>query len=107
MPIDLPEEPNLLYAALAMVCDPENDYVWRVDIHKDGGVTCKYIGYITIDTAQTVEYQSLQETPEWVQNGVAVLRMLPADIDLSLVKGLGRRISEDLFWVVQPMETIG
>ena len=91
---------------LRMVCVPESDHVWRVKVNCDS-VSCSYIGFRTIDSATSVIYPDLEAAPDWVKDRVAVLRMLPPNPTDSMVFGVGRRIDDDIFWVVQPMETVG
>ncbi len=45
----------------------------------------------------TASYESLTECPDWVQQGVAMLRMLEAD--KKAIKGLGTRWGDRDFWV--------
>lgn len=48
----------------------------------------------------TASYESLTECPDWVQQGVAMLRML--DVDKKAIKGLGTRWGDSDFWVEVP-----
>lgn len=90
-----------IHATLSMICTPESDYVWRVHMLPRGRVEIKYIGYNPIDEERTKVYSTFEEIPEWIRGRVAVLQMMPADPQESVVFGVGRRVSEDVYWVVQ------
>jgi hypothetical protein len=57
-------------------------------------------------TVQEVEwYDSPNELPQWMQEQVAVLSVLdPAEKPAATIPGVGRRISEDVYWVYGPEE---
>lgn len=88
-------------ATLKMICAPESDYVWRVHIKSDTSVEVKYIGYNPIDGKRSTVYATFDMIPDWMQGRIAVLRMMPPDPQESVVFGVGRRVSEDVYWVVQ------
>lgn len=87
-------------AVLAMTTY-EEDVIWRIEEFSDGKVQSMYIGFAPIDSKRILDYNSSSELPEWVKDRVAVLRMLPCDPTNSVVFGVGRRISEHVFWVVE------
>ena len=89
---------------LKMVCNPHEDYIWRVWIDPDGTVVMSYIGYCPIDTKRRLEYQTVEDLPEWVKDRLAVLNMMPPDPNDSVVFGVGRRVDETTWWVVEPAE---
>lgn len=86
---------------MAMVCNPDTDFVWRIEECEDGSVKCIYIGFCPIDSERIKTYTTSQELPEWIKDRVAVLRMMPPDPNKSIVFGVGRRVSEDVYWVVE------
>lgn len=86
---------------LQMICHPDADFVWRIEENDDGSVECTYIGFCAIDSERTKTYTSSQELPEWIKDRVAVLRMMPPDPTKSVVFGVGRRVSESVYWVVE------
>jgi hypothetical protein len=92
---------------LHMLTGPENEYVWRVALQPDDTVKCRYLGTAPIDTDSEVSYPTISDAPEWMQNHVAVLNMLEENPHTSLIEGVGRRVSATVFWVVQPLETVG
>lgn len=48
------------------------------------------------------EYESSDELPEWMQNRLSVLMMMSYEPPTKYVDGVGRRIDERVFWVVEP-----
>lgn len=92
---------------LRMICEPENDLIWRVTLLADGSVRMSYIGYIKARDYETKTYPTLDNTPEWVRDRIAVLRMMPMNPNESVVYGVGRRIHECTFWVVEPEDADG
>lgn len=87
--------------ALMVVCAPESDYVWRVDLSDMRNIEFKYIGYNPIDSKRVTIYHTFEALPEWVQGRIAVLRMMPPDPTESAVFNVGRRVSETVYWVVK------
>jgi hypothetical protein len=79
----------------------DTDAFWRIEEFADGQVRSMYIGFAPIDSKRVIDYNSSSDLPEWVKDRVAVLRMLPCDPTNSVVFGVGRRISEHVFWVVE------
>jgi hypothetical protein len=90
-----------------MICNPDKDYIWRVVCFPTGEVVCNYIGYIPIDTDRRVEYSTFDKLPEWIKNALVVLIMLPPHPSESVLFGVGRRIDEVTYWVVQPYGLVG
>lgn len=86
-----------------MICDPEQDRIWRLS-QDERGVHLSYIGFVKIESYVTKHYSTLDKTPDWVQDRVAVLRMMPKDPNTSVIFGVGRRIDETTFWIIQPEE---
>lgn len=83
------------------VCLPEDDGVWRVEIGKTGEVKMEYIGLYTIDYSVTRLYDTLEQSPDWVQDRIAILNMMPPDPNKSVVFNVGRRVDENTYWIVQ------
>ena len=91
---------------LRMICEPESDVVWRVTLGNPE-VRMSYIGYVKRHSYKTIEYSTLDNAPEWVKNRIAVLNMMPANPNESVVRGVGRRVSYNTFWIVEPEDTDG
>jgi hypothetical protein len=92
---------------LRMMCDPAEDYVWRVIFWDTSSIGVEYIGNLPIDCKRSAYYYTFDTLPEWVKDRIAVLNMLPPDPNESVVYGVGRRVDEVTYWIVQPMETVG
>jgi len=74
--------------------------VYRIKIHEDSSVetTC----YDMLDNFKPEldnHYEHLDDLPDWVQNKLAVLMLLDHRVNNEEVKNIGRRISEDIYWV--------
>jgi len=52
-------------------------------------------------------YGDVDNLPEWVQNQVAVLMLLDPNNKNSDIKGVGRRISKNVFWIYKEGEQLG
>ena len=91
---------------LRMICDPESDVVWRVTLGNPE-VKMSYIGYVKRHSYRTIEYSSIDKTPEWVKDRLAVLNMMPANPNESVVRGVGRRVDQNTFWIVEPENSDG
>jgi hypothetical protein len=92
------------YLTAEMVLDmtkSDTDAVWRVEELHDGRVETTYIGFYPIDYDRVIYYEDSSKLPEWINDRVAVLRMMPCNPTTSIVFGVGRRISESVFWVVE------
>jgi hypothetical protein len=83
-----------------MVCNPDADFIWRIEERNDGTVESMYIGFLPIDSGRVTHYNSGDDLPEWIKDRIAVLRMLPPKSTESVVFGVGRRIDTNIFWVV-------
>lgn len=79
----------------------DTDAIWRVEEFSNGSAQSMYIGLSPIDSERIITYNTVSEVPEWINDRIAVLRMLPCDPTNSVVFGVGRRISEHVFWVVE------
>jgi hypothetical protein len=94
---------------LQMICDPEQDVVWRVAFHANGSLNMSYIGYVKRrpHDYEVREYSSIDKTPEWVKDKLAVLNMMPPNPNESVVYGVGRRVDHRTFWIVEPSDADG
>lgn len=52
-----------------------------------------------IDPSEEGEYNSVDDLPNWVQERLAILMMMSTEPPTQFVDGVGRRISEDVYWV--------
>ena len=65
-----------------------------------GHVSIVPLGITPVDTALFTEYGDSSKLPEWVQRKLAVLMVLGVDPTIE-VHGVGRRVSDNTFWVYQ------
>jgi hypothetical protein len=93
--ISAPEEELLRYIEMM-----KQNPVYRVRIHEDSSVetTC----YDMLDNFKPEldnHYNHLDELPNWVQDKLAVLMLLDHKVTNDEIENVGRRISEDIYWV--------
>jgi len=79
----------------------EADKTWRVELDVTGIVKVGYIGFIPIVTREVLSYDDLSDIPEWMQHRVAALRMMPPNPHESKVEGVGRRVNENVYWILE------
>lgn len=74
-----------------------HDDIYRIELGRD--VSVMYIGLSSIDTELDGTYDGISALPEWLQHKIAVLSVLQTPPPLNDVRGVGRRISDNVFWV--------
>jgi hypothetical protein len=74
----------------------DDEEIWRVKIeaHK---VSALYIG---LDSKPAFEAPDMSGLPQWMQERVAVLAMLTQAPPTKPIPGVGRRITESVYWIV-------
>ena len=80
----------------------DTDTMYRVMV--DDGKNCirvQCIGMYCVDSDIEGLYSVLEELPQWMQEKVALLMMTSTDPPTVPVEGVGKRISENTFWVYQ------
>jgi len=80
----------------------DTDTMYRVMV--DDGKNCirvQCIGMYCLDSDIEGLYSGLEELPQWMQEKVALLMMTSTDPPTVPVEGIGKRISENTFWVYQ------
>lgn len=78
------------------------DTMYRVMV--DNGKNCvrvQCIGMYCLDSDVEDTYSGLEKLPQWMQEKVALLMMTSIDPPTVPVEGIGKRISENTFWVYQ------
>ena len=58
-------------------------------------VTC--IGMDNVDNEVDGKYDTPDDLPDWIQNGIAVLMLTPLDKPTKTIEGIGRRIDKNVF----------
>ncbi len=77
-----------------------NIVTYRITIHsttEEVDIMCFDIG--CIDTSVLGHYVSINETPQWVQERIAVLMMTDPTPPTEEVDAVGRRIDRSTYWV--------
>jgi len=76
------------------------DGTYRVSIYPDKGADILCLGLL--DQGIDGHYDSVNDLPKWVQERIAILMMTDSTPPTKEVEGVGRRISDLVFWVVAP-----
>lgn len=74
------------------------DNIYRINITKTGVVV---MAFGELSTLTDGHYDCVEDLPLWVQERLAVLYMCPGEHPTPYIEGVGRRIFENLFWVVE------
>ena len=79
---------------------PSDDNIYRIHVDPATGyVKVACIGLERIDAIVDGNYASTNELPDWMQERIALLRMVSAKPPTEIITGVGRRINEDTYWV--------
>lgn len=74
------------------------DNIYRVSTYRTGVVV---LSLGAMGSVANGHYDCVKDLPMWMQERLAVLRMCPCDYPTEFIEGVGRRILEDVFWVVE------
>jgi predicted CopG family antitoxin len=101
--LSAPEELILMYVDKA-----KKEPIYRIKINDDGMIetTC----YEMLDNFKpelNSFYGGVDELPKWVQDKLSVLMLLDPTLQNEEVETIGRRISENIFWVYKQGEDDG
>lgn len=66
----------------------------RVAIHSDCVSTYNY------DTQVRIDYSDIKDVPEQIRDRLAVLYMMPPPPPVQIVRDVGERIENNLYWVL-------
>jgi hypothetical protein len=75
----------------------DDEEIWRVVVN-ELGVKALYIG---LGSQAPIEVQTLSGLPQWMQARVAVLSMLTESPPTKPIEGVGRRITDTVYWIVK------
>lgn len=81
-----------------------DDMTYRVRVC-DGGVEVVCFGIESVDSALEGYYDGVDALPDWVKERLAVLMVMDSTPPTGELAGVGRRISESVFWVYAPTTT--
>lgn len=80
-----------------MIRDEPKTY--RVSLTEKGGVEVVCFDLENVDSELEGYYDEVSDLPTWVQERIAVLSVCNPDPPTPVVEGIGRRISEGIFWI--------
>lgn len=88
------------HVILAYIERAKKEPIYRVCLNEDGSVqtTC-YEMLDAFNPELKSFYESVDELPKWVQDKLAVLMLLDPKKVNEEIESVGRRISENIFWV--------
>lgn len=100
--VPLTSEERLLNVRNAMLMDltrrvDDDEEIWRVAV-TDIKVSAIHIG---LGTKPDIVVNRLSELPQWMQERVSVLSMLSERPPTRAVVGVGRRLSDSVYWIVK------
>lgn len=84
------------------VSRPHDDKIYRVHIQAVGAVSVICLGMDRVDSPLEGYYHEVEALPLWVRERLAVLMVTSPKPPTHTVVGVGRRISETVFWVYAP-----
>ena len=79
----------------------DKEILFRVEIERSR-ITVVCLSTECVDPPEVGEYTSVSDLPNWVQERIAVLLLMSSKPPTQFVEGIGRRISENVFWVFKP-----
>lgn len=82
---------------LHMIRDEPKTY--RISLNEKGGIDVTCFDLENIDSELEGYYDGVSDLPEWVQERIAVLSVCNPDPPTPVVEGVGRRISDGIFWI--------
>lgn len=79
-----------------------DDYTYRLSIDADKQINIVCFGLPTVDANCEGTYDSVDDLPNWVQDRLAILMMIPITKPTPDIPEVGRRISTSVFWLYAP-----
>lgn len=93
-------EQELLLIVSSYMRKRRPDTVYRVVINDETKlVHVISFGMERVDVSPERVYNSVNDLPEWMQEGIALLMMTSAEPPTNEVDGVGRRIDETTYWL--------
>jgi hypothetical protein len=97
--------PFLMWMQVEVADEARDDTILRVEV-KPNKVGLTLLGLKTLDYDLKETYASVDELPNWVQEKLALLMLTSAKPPTQDVEGVGRRVSECIFWVYPPEDIV-
>lgn len=80
--------------------EPHDDDIYRVDVEPPNHIEVICFGIDKLDSTVEGVYDNINDLPNWMQERLSVLSMLPPNTSGGNdVKGIGRRITESIYWI--------
>ena len=93
-------EQELLLIVSSYMRKRRPDTVYRVLLNDETKlVHVISFGMERVDVSPERVYNSVNDLPEWMQEGIALLMMTSAEPPTNEVEGVGRRIDETTYWL--------
>jgi len=77
------------------------DDVVRLEVMEDGSINITNFAPVMLDNDISGWYSEVDLLPNWVKDRLALLMMVGPAPPTLYVDGVGRRISENIFWIEQ------
>jgi hypothetical protein len=80
--------------------EPHDNDIYRVDVEPPTRIEVICFGIDKLDDTVEGVYDNINDLPNWMQERLSVLSMLPPNTaGMNDVKGIGRRITESIYWI--------
>jgi hypothetical protein len=91
---------NLRDNPILMLREEHNDDIYRVNVSPPTHIEVICFGIDKLDDTIEGVYDNINDLPNWMQERLSVLSMLPPNTSGGNdVEGIGRRITESIYWV--------
>ena len=81
---------------------PDDNNIYRVSMKHSPYIEVMCLGDGFVDSACDGMYHGVDALPDWVKERIATLMLCRTTPPMPTIDGVGRRISEDIFWVFAP-----
>lgn len=81
---------------------PNDNNIYRVHMTAHDKVKVICLGDGFVDSACEGEYYGVDALPDWVKERIAILMLCSMNPPMPTIRGVGRRIAENIFWVFAP-----
>jgi hypothetical protein len=88
------------FKPILMLREEHNDDIYRVNVSPPTHIEVICFGIDKLDDTIEGVYDNINDLPNWMQERLSVLSMLPPNTSGGNdVEGIGRRITESIYWV--------
>ena len=81
---------------------PDDNNIYRVSMGGLPYIDVMCLGDGFVDSLCDGEYYGVDALPDWVKERIAILMLCHTEPPMPTIDGVGRRISENIFWVFAP-----